>query len=80
MIKKRDLLHTRKKKKSRDPCPICEEDLYYNSKYSKRVGLFDTKSMRHEIIGWACPHCKSEFDIHDNIVYIYGQDFTQGTS
>ena len=38
------------------------------------------KSLNHEVLGWACPHCSSEFDIDDNIMYIYGQDSMQGTS
>jgi len=79
--KKQNLLHTKKKKiKRRDPCPVCAKELYYNSRYSQRVGLFDVKSLKHDIIGWACPHCESEFDINDNIMYIYGQDYVQGKS
>jgi len=38
------------------------------------------KSIKHEVLGWACPHCMSEFDINDNIMYIYGQDNMQGNS
>jgi len=79
--KKQNLLHTKKKKiKRRDPCPVCGKELYYNSRYSQRVGLFDVDSLKHDIIGWACPHCSSEFDINDNIMYIYGQDYIQGKS
>ena len=70
----------RKKTKVKDPCPVCTKELYYNTHYSKRVGLFDIKSASHDILGWACPHCNSEFDKSDNIVYIYGQDYTQGNS
>ena len=74
------LSHTKKKTKTKDPCPICEGELYYNSNYSQRIGLFDMKSVQHEVLGWACPHCSSEFDIDDNIMYIYGQDSMQGDS
>ena len=81
MEKKQNSLHTRiKKTKQLDPCPICEEELYYNDKYSQRIGIFDTKTIKHEIMGWACPHCMSEFDIDDNIMYIYGQDYIQGNT
>jgi len=79
--KKLNLSHIKKKKtKIKDPCPICEEELYYNKNYSQRIGIFDTSSIKHDVMGWACPHCSSEFDIDDNIMYIYGQDFIQGNS
>mgnify|MGYP003139054718 FL=1 len=81
MEKKQNLSRIKKKKtKTKDPCPICEEDLYYNKNYSQRIGIFDTSSVKHDVMGWACPHCMSEFDINDNIMYIYGQDFIQGKS
>ena len=66
--------------KAKDPCPICEKELYHNAHYSKRIGLFDLNSTSHDILGWACPHCDSEFDKSDNIMYIYGQNYTQGKS
>ena len=79
MEKKRNLLHIKRKKtKPKDPCLVCNHDLYYNSKFSKRIGLFNMRTPSHEIIGWACPYCDSEFDKKDNIVYIYGQDYMQG--
>ena len=81
MEKKLNSLHTRKKeRKSKDPCPVCEDELYYSRNFSKRVGLFDLMSQSHHVIGWACPHCHSEFDKKDNIMYIYGQDYMQGDS
>ena len=79
MEKRQNLSHIKKKEtKIKDPCPICEEDLYHNGVFSKRVGLFDMKSYTHNIIGWACPHCDSEFDKKDNIMYIYGSENIQG--
>ena len=81
MEQKPNSLHIKAKKtKAKDPCPICEKELYYNKHNSKRIGLFDVKSVNHHILGWACPHCKSEFDKSDNIMYIYGQDYMQGSS
>ena len=81
MEKKQNSLHIKKKKiKRRDPCPVCGKELYYNSRYSQRVGLFDVDSLKQHIIGWELPHCSSEFDINDNIMYIYGQDYVQGKS
>ena len=79
MEKKQSLSHIRKKRiKIKDPCPVCSKDLYYNSKFSKRIGLFDMTSLSHSVIGWACPHCDSEFDRKDNIMYIYGSKNIQG--
>ena len=79
MEKTQNLSHIKKKKTiTKDPCPICEKELHYNSLYSKRIGIFDTSAREHDIIGWACPHCMSEFDIDNNIMYIYGSDFKQG--
>ena len=79
MAQRLNLLHIKKKvKKIKDPCPVCDKDLYYNGRYSKRIGIFDINTIDHNIIGWACPHCRSEFDIHSDIMYIYGSDFEQG--
>ena len=32
-------LHMGKKKTSKDPCPVCDEELYYDNYTSQRVGL-----------------------------------------
>ena len=80
MERKQSLSRIKRKTKTKDPCPICDMELYYNKNYSQRIGLFDMKSIKHEVLGWACPHCMSEFDINDNIMYIYGQDNMQGNS
>ena len=81
MEKKQSLSPIKKKKtKTKDPCPVCGKDLYHNNLFSKRVGLFDYMSVAHHIIGWACPYCNTEFDRKDNIMYIYGQDYTQGSA
>ena len=79
MEKKPNLLHIRKKKiKIKDPCPVCDKELHYNNRFSRRVGIFDTMTLNHSVIGWACPYCETEFDKLDNIVYIYGQDYVKG--
>ena len=75
---KQSLSHIKKKTKIKDPCPICDGELYHNRYYSKRIGLFDMNSSNHDIIGWACPKCDSEFDNKDNIMYIYGENFNSG--
>ena len=78
MGEKQSLSHTRKKKSSKviDPCPICEEELYHNEYYSKRVGLIDTNNGK--LLGWMCSKCNSEFDNEDKVQYIYGQDYDTG--
>ena len=78
--KKLSSLHIKKKTRTKDPCPVCDANLYYNEYYSKRVGLFDVNTPDHEIIGWSCPKCKTEFDNKDNIMYIYGEDFDAGNA
>ena len=74
----RNLSHTKKKTRTKDPCQICDKELYYNKYYSKRVGLFDVNTPEHDVIGWSCPKCKSEFDNDDNIMYNYGENFEGG--
>ena len=41
------------------------------------IGLLDIND-ENKYLGWICPHCKSEFDVNDNIMYIYGEDFDSG--
>ena len=65
----------KKKNRAKDPCPICEFDLYYNSDVTQRIGILNLK---RKVLGWICPECDSEFDLDDNIVYIYGEDSIQG--
>jgi len=75
---KQSLSHTKKKNQSeilKDPCPICESDLYLSEEFTKRIGLLD---VHREVTGWICPKCNSEFDLNDNIVYIYGENSIQG--
>ena len=71
MEKKQTCLHTQKKKKkrkNRDLCPVCDENLYYNNDTTQRVGLLAEDD--YSIEGWMCPFCKSRFDIKDNLVNI----------
>ena len=74
MAAKQNLLRT-KKKKPKDLCPICDKNLYLNSDFTQRIGLIDSE---REVTGWICPECSSEFDLNDNIVYIYGENSIQG--
>tara|TARA_R100000700_G_scaffold30521_1_gene37521 strand:- start:6738 stop:6857 length:120 start_codon:yes stop_codon:yes gene_type:complete len=31
-----------------------------------------------EVNSWKCPFCESEFDLDDNILYIYGSENVKG--
>ena len=78
MGKKQNLLHIKKRKQNNeDLCPVCEGNLYYNESFTKRIGIVDTTGI-HDVIGWICPHCKSEFDKSDKLMYIYGENFNEG--
>ena len=74
MVAKQSSLRT-KKKKPKDPCPICDKNLYLNSDFTQRIGLINKD---REVTGWVCPECSSEFDLNDNIFYIYGENSIQG--
>ena len=57
-----------RKKSTKDPCPICDENLYLDSTYTARVGLLDGDD---EVYGWMCPFCRSEFDVEGDIIRIF---------
>ena len=57
-----------RKKSTKDPCPICDENLYLDSTYTSRVGLLDGDD---EVYGWMCPFCMSEFDTDGEIIRIF---------
>ena len=54
---------------STDPCPVCKEELYLNEEYTQRIGLVNDFE---EVIGWLCPHCKTEYDTDTKIVRFLG--------
>ena len=56
------------KKKSKEPCPVCENELYFNDELSNKCALIDENNL---VLGWICPHCRSEFDNDNNIVEIF---------
>ena len=67
-------MEKKKPRKIKDPCPVCESELYYNKDYSKRIGLRE----KGNVLGWMCPECNTEFDLKDNILYIYGEENIKG--
>ena len=56
------------KKKSKEPCPVCENELYFNDELSKKCALLNENNF---VVGWICPHCRSEFNNDDNIIEIF---------
>ena len=59
------------KKKVKDPCLICEGELYLDGEYTQRVGLI---SEMDDVYGWMCPHCKATFDEDSAFTGIQGMD------
>tara|TARA_R100001594_G_scaffold89570_1_gene124016 strand:+ start:476 stop:700 length:225 start_codon:yes stop_codon:yes gene_type:complete len=66
---------TTKRVEKHDPCPICNEDLYLDTKYTQRIGLIDDLD---EVIGWLCPFCKSEFDVENHLTKFMGEAGMRG--
>ena len=68
---------TQKKKTSKpeDPCVVCEKDLYYDDEVTQRIGMMEANG---DIKSCKCRFCASEFDLDDNILYIYGEDNAKG--
>jgi uncharacterized protein with PIN domain len=58
-----------------DRCPVCNRDLYFNEVVTQKIGIMDHNGDVNE---WKCPFCKSEFDLDDNILYIYGSESDSG--
>ena len=66
-----------KTNREQDPCPVCRKDLYYDEIVSRRIGIIGDNGSINE---WKCPFCESEFDLDNNILYIYGSDSTSGVA
>ena len=64
-----------KKTKIVDPCPICSQELHLNEEYTQRVGLLGNYD---EVIGWLCPHCKSEFNTDNQLTKFMGEEGIRG--
>ena len=69
--------HTQRKrsKGTKDPCVVCDKDLYYDDEVTQRIGMIESDG---EIRSWKCPFCASEFDLDDNILHIYGEENAKG--
>ena len=79
MEKKRICSHTQKKKIKKidkDPCPVCDINLYHNNAVTQRVGLLADDD--YTVEGWMCPFCKSQFDLKNNLVFINPRNISIG--
>ena len=74
-IKKYLLTQSEKNNHKEDTCPVCSENLYYDEVASQRIGMIESDG---DVSSWKCPFCESEFDLDDNILYIYGSENTKG--
>ena len=66
---------TTRKQKIIDPCPICSKELHLNHEFTQRVGLLDEFD---EVIGWLCPHCRSEFNEDNQLTKFMGERGMRG--
>ena len=63
------------KVKIKDPCAVCDGELYLDEEFTQRIGLIDDTD---EVTGWQCPHCKSEYDLDGKIVNLAGKNKITG--
>ena len=69
------MLKKKKTKKTLDPCPVCGNELYLNDEFTERVGLLDDYD---SVIGWLCPHCRTEYDEDNHISKFLGENSIRG--
>ena len=70
----RSSLHMQKRNR-KDNCPICKNNLYLNSKISKRVGILNDFD---EVEEWMCPYCDSQFTLTNKPTVLYGKMNVEG--
>ena len=73
--KKSQKKFSKKKKSIKDPCPVCDEDLYLDVDFTQRVGLLGNDD---DVYGWMCPFCMSEFDLEGEIKRLFRDGKIQG--
>ena len=56
-----------KRAKTKDPCPVCDENLFFDNVQTKRIGILDDG----DFVGWMCPFCKSQFTEDDKLIKIF---------
>ena len=65
----------KKNKCDEDKCPVCNRDLYFNEVVTQKIGIVDYDG---DVSEWKFPFCNSEFDLDNNILYIYGSESDSG--
>ena len=65
------------KGESDDLCPVCDEDLFYTDEITKRIAILNDT---HDVTGWVCPECFSEFDMKTHVVTLMSKQPVQGES
>ena len=73
--KKNQKKFSKSKKKIKDPCNVCDKELYLDDTYTQRIGMIDEDE---EVYGWMCPFCQSEFDVDGEIIRIFRNGKIQG--
>ena len=72
---KQKKFRTTKGKKVKDPCDVCDMELYLDGEYTQRIGLIGEFD---KVYGWMCPHCNSEFDMEGKITSLNGDSNISG--
>ena len=62
-------------KKVKDPCAVCDKELYLDGEFTQRIGLINEQD---DVYGWMCPHCRSEFDMEGKITNLSGNGNISG--
>lgn len=62
-------------KKIKDPCVVCDKELYLDGDFTQRVGLINE---RDDVYGWMCPHCSTEYDMDGKITSLNGNGNVSG--
>tara|TARA_R100001530_G_scaffold30860_2_gene24309 strand:+ start:1436 stop:1693 length:258 start_codon:yes stop_codon:yes gene_type:complete len=65
----------KRSKSTKDPCPVCDENLYLDAEFTQRVGLLGDDD---EVYGWMCPFCMSEFNLEGDITRLFRDGKIQG--
>ena len=63
------------RKKIKDPCLVCDGELYLDGDFTQRIGLINEQD---DVYGWMCPHCRSEFDMEGKITNLSGTSNISG--
>ena len=64
-----------KTKEVKDPCAVCDKELYLDGDYTQRIGLINEMD---DVTGWMCPYSKSEYDLDGKIVNLSGTTSVSG--